>query len=107
MVSRAVQVKGRPTRRCRSNTSSLEMTPPGSRATTPRPASRTGSSSASSSARSPTREGTGRPPSPLWVGDALVAKPMAPPAMASATIRCMAASSSGVAGRSYASGPMT
>ena len=41
--------------------------------------------SARSSSRSPTRDGTGRPPSPLWVGEALDAKPMAPAAMDSAT----------------------
>jgi len=43
---------------------------------------RRGWSRARSSARSPTREGTGRPLSPLWVGDALDANPMAPPSMA-------------------------
>ena len=53
-----------------------------------------------SSSRSATREGTGRPWSPLWVGEALEAKPMAPPSMASATVACMRASSSSVAARS-------
>ena len=38
--------------------------------------------------------------SPLWVGEALLANPMAPPAMASATTACIAASSSAVAARS-------
>jgi hypothetical protein len=106
-VSSAVQVKGRPTSRWSAKTSWLEKTPPGSNATTPRPHCLTGSSKARSSARSATREGTGRPLSPLWVGDALDANPAAPPAMASATTACMVAISSSVAGRSYASSPMT
>ena len=45
-VSSAVQVMGRPTWRCSSNMSSSAITPPGRRATTPRPASRTGRSRA-------------------------------------------------------------
>ena len=100
-------MNGRPTSRWSRKTSSLEKTPPGSSATTPRPDCLTGSSSARSSARSATRDGTGRPLSPLCVGDALDAKPAAPPAMASATTACMRAISSSVAGRSYASSPIT
>ena len=93
-------MKGRPTSRWSRNTSALGKTPPGSSATTPRPLCLTGSSKARNSARSATREGTGRPLSPLCVGDALEAKPAAPPAMASATTACMRAISSGVAARS-------
>ncbi len=100
-------MNGRPTSRWSRKTSWLGKTPPGSNATTPRPLCLTGSSSARSSARSATRDGTGRPLSPLWVGDALEAKPAAPPAMASATTACMRAISSSVAGRSYASSPIT
>ena len=91
---------GRPTSRWRAKTSLGGISPPGSRATTPRPARRSGSTRARSSTRSATRDGTGRPWSPLWVGEALEANPTAPPAMASATTACMRASSSSVAGRS-------
>ncbi len=99
-VSSAVQVMGRPTSSCRVKSWSLEKTPPGSSAITPLPALRSGSSSARSSARSPTRDGTGRPWSPLCVGEALEANPMAPASRAPATVACMAVSSASVAGRS-------
>ncbi len=91
---------GRPTSRWRSKSWRLGITPPGSRATTPLRASCKGTSRARSSSTSETRDGTGRPPSPLWVGDELDANPMAPAAMDSATTACMRANSSGVAGRS-------
>jgi hypothetical protein len=100
MVSSAVHVKGRPMSCWSAKTSSLENTPPGSMAMTPRPAAPTGAMSVRSSSRPARRLGTGRPLSPLWVGDALVAKPMAPAAMASATASRMRASSASVGSRS-------
>jgi hypothetical protein len=63
-------------------------------------ASRNGSSNEASSARSATRDGTGRPRSPLWVGDDDVANPAAPASIASAMTRCIDVISSSVAARS-------
>ncbi len=53
------------------------------------------------------REGMGRPPSPLWAGLVLLAKPTAPAAMASRTRACICAISAGVASRREASAPIT
>ena len=69
---------GRPTSRWRSKSWRLGITPPGSSATTPLPASCTGTSRARSSSRSATRDGTGRPPSPLWVGRRARGEPHGP-----------------------------
>ena len=49
----------------------------------------------------------GTPPSPLWLIEVEVAKPMAPASRASDTMARMAATSSPVAARSEASGPST
>ncbi len=62
---------------------------------------------APSSAVSARRDGIGTPPSPLCCGAVEVAKPMAPDAIASATRRRIAVTSSGVALRRVASSPMT
>ena len=76
------------------------MASPGAMATTPRRASCITSSMASNSARSAKRLGTGLPSTPRWGMAKLVAKPAAPASIASASTRCMAAISSGVAVRS-------
>ena len=73
------------------------MRSPGVNAPTPRPSSPSGVTSTSSSWRSASRDGTGRPPSPLCVGAELVANPAAPAATASRTTSAIRASSSSVA----------
>src|SRR6267378_4570958 len=54
---------------------------------TPRPASLSETTRARSSFSSARREGIGTPPSPLWAGEVLVEKPIAPARIASSTSR--------------------
>ena len=56
---------------------------------------------------SASREGIGRPPSPLCAGLVLLAKPTAPCAIASRTIACICAISLGGGRAPAASPPMT
>ena len=73
----------------------------------PRPSSPSTPTSARISSSSASREGIGTPPSPLWLIEVEVAKPMAPASIASFTIPRMVAISSPVAARSEASAPST
>ena len=73
----------------------------------PRPSSPSTPTRARISSSSASREGIGTPPSPLWLIEVEVAKPMAPASIASFTIPRMVAISSSVAARSEASAPST
>ncbi len=74
---------------------------------TPRPASLSETTRARSSLSSARREGIGTPASPLWAGEVLVEKPIAPARIASSTRARISAISASVATRCVAASPIT